>query len=438
MRTTKSKFRYRKGDSFKSLRSFCHNSSLLRNLAIKIVENYYKETGSYLGYRKLYNKIKHTKEYKSLNSNIAQNTLRELDSNYKSFFALLKLKQEGKYDKKIFKPRKDYSKKYRVLYINKSQISFNKDTRTFRLPAQAGYYKNHDPIIINVPKCIDFSKVRQVQIVPKFEGSFFAVHFISDAQIEVEEKTDNNYLSLDPGINNLLTAVDTYGNSFIIDGRFIKSKNTFFNKKRKEITVMKKKQNHEHKTKKEILIERKRENQIKDYFEKASKYIVDYCLKNNISTIVMGCNENFQQSSNIGKKNNRDFSFLPLGQLRKSLQWRCEDIGINFIEQEESYTSKSSFFDNDILPKYIKHKDRDKSYVKPSFLGKRIHRGMYKTNNGYILNADVNGALNIMKKYAINKSKAVLLNKLEELRHKGCVNQPIRIRSFNKDKLLNI
>lgn len=430
MRTTKSKFRYKKGDSFKSLRSFCHNASLLRNLAIKIVDKYYKDTGEYLGYTKLYDIIKHTKEYKSFNSNMAQNTLRELDFNYKSFFELLKLKKEGKYDKKIFKPRKDYSKKYRVLYINKSQISFNEDTRTFRLPAQAGFYKNHDPIIINVPKYIDFSKVRQVQIVPKLNGSFFAVHFVRDEQIEVEKQNNDNYLSLDPGINNLLTAVDTYGNSFIIDGRFIKSKNAFFNKTRKEITSMKKKQHHKHKTKKEILIEQKRENQIKDYFEKASKYIIDYCLKKNISTIIIGCNEDFQQSSNMGKRNNRNFSFLPLGQLRKSLKWRCEDAGINYIEQEESYTSKASFFDNDELPKYIKRKDRDKTYTKPTFSGTRLGR-KYICKDGTVLNSDLNGALNIMKKYAIDKSKAILLNKLEELRHKGCVNQPIRIRSFN-------
>ena len=132
----------------------------------------------------------------------------------------------------------------------------------------------------------------------------------------------------------------------------------------------------------------------------------------------------------MGKRNNRNFSFLPLGQLRKSLQWRCEDVGINYIEQEESYTSKASFFDNDELPKYIKPKDRDKDYKVPTFSGQRLSR-RYICKNGNILNADVNGALNIMKKYAINKSKAILLNKLEELRHKGCVNQPIRIRSFN-------
>lgn len=427
MKTTKTKFRYKKGDSFKSLRSFCYNASLLRNLAIKIVDKYYKDTGKYLGYKKLYENIKETKEYKSLNSNIAQNILRELNFNYKSFFKLLKLKKEGEYDKKIFQPKKDYSRKYRALYINKSQISFNEDTRTFRLPVQAKYYRKHDPIIIHVPKYVDFLKVRQVQIVPKHEGSFFAVHFIRDEQIEVEKQNDENYLSLDPGVNNLLTAADTYGNTFIIDGRFIKSKNAFFSKKRREIAILKNKQGLKHKTKKEVLLERKRENQIKDYFEKAAKYIVDYCLNNNISNIVIGCNEDFQQSSNMGKRNNRNFSFLPLGQLKKSLMWRCEANGINFIEQEESYTSKASFFDNDDMPVYTKNKNED--YEKPTFSGNRLGR-RYVCKDGNIINADVNGALNIMRKYAINKSKAILLNKLSELRHKGCVNQPLRIRSF--------
>lgn len=430
MKAAKTKFRYRKGDSLKSLRSFCHNASLLRNLAIKIVDKHYKGTGKYLGYKGLYNRIKDTKEYKSLNSNIAQNTLREIDFNYKSFFKLLKLKKQGGYDKKIFKPQKDYSRKHRALYINKSQISFNEDTRTFRLPVQAGYYQNHDYIIINVPKYVDFSKVRQVQIVPKHDGSFFAIHFIRDEQIEVEKQNNDNYLSLDPGINNLLTAVDTFGNTFIIDGRFIKSKNAFFNKKKRETSILKSKQSYKHKTKKEVLFERKRENQIKDYFEKAAKYVVDYCLDNNISNIIIGCNEDFQQSSNMGKRNNRNFSFLPLGKLKKSLMWRCEANGINFIEQEESYTSKASFFDNDELPVYIKYTDRDKDYEKPIFSGDRLGR-RYICKNGSTLNADVNGALNIMRKYAINNSKAILLSKLSELRHKGCVNQPARIRSFS-------
>lgn len=427
MKATKTKFRYNKGDSLKSLRSFCYNAALLRNLAIKIVDNYYKNTGTYLGYNNLYHKIKNTKEYRSLNSNIAQGILREVDFNYKSFFKLLKLKKEGRYDKKIFKPKKDYGRKHRVLYINKSQIPFNEDTRSFRLPAQVGFYKNHDPIIIHVPKYVDFSKVRQVQIVPKHKGSFFAVHFISDEQIEVQKQNNDNYLSLDPGVNNLLTAADTYGNTFIIDGRFIKSKNAFFNKKRREIAILKSKQGHKHKTKREILIEQKRENQIKDYFEKAAKYIVDYCLYNNISNIIIGCNEGFQQFSNMGKRNNRNFSFLPLGQLRKSLMWRCEASGINLIEQEESYTSKASFFDNDEIPVYTK--DKDKDYKKPVFSGTRMGR-RYICKDEIILNADVNGALNIMRKYAIAESKAILINKLNELRHKGCVNQPIRIRSF--------
>lgn len=111
----------------------------------------------------------------------------------------------------------------------------------------------------------------------------------------------------------------------------------------------------------------------------------------------------------------------------KSLMWRCEANGINFIEQEESYTSKASFFDNDDMPVYTKDKDED--YEKPTFSGNRLGR-RYVRKDGSIINADVNGALNIMRKYAINESKAILLNKLSELHHKGCVNQPVRIRSF--------
>ena len=126
---------------------------------------------------------------------------------------------------------------------------------------------------------------------------------------------------------------------------------------------------------------------------KAARYIINYCISHDIGTLIVGYNETFQQNSRIGNINNQNFVYIPFGKLRDKLEYLCNMYGIRFIKQEESYTSKASFFDNDAIPVY--NPDNVKSYV---FSGNRIHRGLYRTGSGYVLNADVNGALNILKK----------------------------------------
>ena len=115
----------------------------------------------------------------------------------------------------------------------------------------------------------------------------------------------------------------------------------------------------------------------------------------------------------MGKKNNQVFTHIPFGRIRENLRYRCSLVGIRFVEQEESYTSKASFWDKDIIPVY-----GDENI--PTFLGKRIKRGLYRTKDGKLLNADVNGALNIMR-----KSNVV---SLDTLYSRGELGTPTRIR----------
>ena len=156
-------------------------------------------------------------------------------------------------------------------------------------------------------------------------------------------------------------------------------------------------------------------NKINDYMNKTSRTIIDYCINNDIGTLVVGYNETFQKNSNIGKANNQTFVNIPYGQLRFKLEYLCEINGIVFVKQEESYTSKASFWDKDDIPIY--NNDNPQSYT---FSGKRIHRGMYQCLNGKCLNADVNGALNILR-----KSNVV---SLVGLYSRGEVDTPVRIR----------
>ena len=148
---------------------------------------------------------------------------------------------------------------------------------------------------------------------------------------------------------------------------------------------------------------------------KAARTIVNFCINNDIGTLVVGYNETFQRGSDMGKTNNQTFVNIPYGQLRSKLEYLCQLNGIVFVKQEESYTSKSSFWDRDELPVY--NNDNPKEYT---FSGKRIKRGMYQCANGKCLNADVNGALNILR-----KSNVV---SLEGLYTRGEVDTPVRIR----------
>ena len=141
----------------------------------------------------------------------------------------------------------------------------------------------------------------------------------------------------------------------------------------------------------------------------------NYCLSNDIGTLVIGYNQSFQCKANLGKKNNQIFTQLPFGRVREKLEYLCKRYNINYILQEESYTSKASFFDNDELPIY--NADNPQTY---KFSGKRIKRGLYQTKDNYLFNADCNGALNILR-----KSKAV---DLTVLCSRGELDTPKRIR----------
>ena len=163
------------------------------------------------------------------------------------------------------------------------------------------------------------------------------------------------------------------------------------------------------------MISRKRKNRVDDYINKTCRYIINYCLANDIGTLVIGYNQSFQCKPDMSKKNNQNFTFLPFGKIREKLEYLCKRYNINYVLQEESYTSKASFFDGDELPIY--NMDNPQDY---EFSGKRIKRGLYQTKDGYLFNADCNGALNILR-----KSSAV---DLSILCSRGVLDTPKRIR----------
>ena len=411
--TVKQQVKHLSKEDYKSIKKLCHIAKNLTNEAIYNIRQYYFTEGEFLKYEKNYTLLKSSDNYKMLNSNMAQQILKEVDSSFKSFFGLLKLAKKGKYAFKDCKlPHYLPKDGYTTLVIGFVRLNGNK----LILPFSNTYKKSHKPVEITIPPILLDKKVKEIRIIPKANARFFEIQYIYEAGHIQRNINTNNALALDLGINNLVTAVSSTGKSFIIDGKKLKSINQWYNKQNAHLQSIKDKQHiGKRPTNKQKANARNRNNKINDYMNKTARIIIDYCINNDIGTLIVGYNETFQRNSNIGKINNQAFVNIPYGQLRSKLEYLCELNGIAFVKQEESYTSKASFWDKDNIPVY--NNDNPKTY---QFSGNRIYRGLYKTANGKYLNADVNGALNIMKKSSVVD--------MSILYGRGEVDTPVRIR----------
>ena len=414
-------------DELLILRQLSHTAKNLYNEALYNIRQYFFNNGSYLNYYHNYHEIKHSDNYKLLNSNMAQQILKEVDGSFKSFFSLLKMKKNNNYSSKIKIPHYLDKDAYSTLVIGFVRIV---DNNKLVIPYSNTFRKNHKSITITIPPQLVDKHIKEIRIIPKLNGSYFEFQYTYEANIESIKLSSHKYLSLDIGINNLVTAVSNTGNSFIIDGRYLKSINQWFNKKNSGLTSIHMKQLHfkgdsskiPYTNKQNKLLD-KRNKRINDYLSKTARYIINYCISNDIGNIVLGYNPDIQKESNIGKANNQSFTIIPIGKLKDKLSYLSELYGISLILQEESYTSIASFLDEDEIPIYGKNDNYN-------FSGSRIKRGLYKTSKGILINADINGSLNILKKALLyNTSKAddykLILSNLCIVGH---VDVPKRIR----------
>ena len=398
-------------NEFRNLKRLSHIAKNLTNEAIYNIRQYYFNKKKYLSYNENYKMLKNSENYKKLNSNMAQEILKEVDGSFKSFFGLLKLAKNGQYKGKIKLPNYLDKDGFTTLVIGFVRL---KDDMLV-VPYSNSFRKTHKEIAIKLPPVLKGKKIKEIRIIPKQHSRYFEIQYTYEIEEVQRELNENNALGIDLGIDNLCTCVTNNGASFIIDGRKLKSINQYYNKINAKLQSIKDKQKIEHITLRQKRIARKRNNRINDYLSKATRIIINYCLNNDIGKIVLGYNEDFQRNSNIGSINNQNFVNIPYGKLRDKLIYLCKLYGIEFKLQEESYTSKASFFDGDEIPIY--DKENLQEYV---FSGKRIKRGLYQTSAGKLINADCNGALNILR-----KSKVV---DLSVLYNRGELNTPKRIR----------
>lgn len=411
--TVKQQVKHLSKEEYKNIKKLCHIAKNLTNEAIYNIRQYYFQEGEYLNYEKNYHILKNSDNYKMLNSNMAQQILKEVDGMFKSFFGLIKLAKKGKYSFNNIKlpyylPKDGFT----TLIIGFVRLKGNK----LILPYSNRFRKEHKSVEIVIPPILLDKKIKEIRIIPKANARFFEIQYIYEVEESQRNLNKKNALAIDLGINNLATCVTSTGKSFIIDGRKLKSINQWYNKENARLQRIKDLQGNKNRyTNRQMLNVTKRNNRVNDYMSKTARVIINYCLNNDIGTLVCGYNETLQNNPKLGKKNNQNFVHIPFGKLREKLEYLCNLYGVDFVKQEESYTSKASFFDGDNIPKY-----NDDNPKKHTFSGKRIKRGLYQTKSGKVLNADCNGALNIL-----SKSKVV---DLKVLYSSGELDTPIRIR----------
>ena len=416
--TQKNQLRNLSKTEYSALRSLCALSKNLYNSTLYAVRQYYFAEKKYMRYENAYHVCKDNENYKLLGTDLAQQTMKVVDRNFKSFFALISKAKSGSYQfNAIHIPH--YLPKNGIfsLIIPRIRIYRTKFGRDgyFDIPTSHAFRREHGKITIQFPTNLKPENIKEVRIHPKFDGEYFDIEYVHEAEPETKTLNSENALTVDLGLDNLATCVTNTGASFIVDGKKLKSINQWWNKENARLQSIKDLQGIKGTTRKQFLLARKRKNRMNYHMCKTARIIVNYCLEHDIGNIVVGYNPEWKRNIEIGKQNNQNFVNIPHGNLRQKLNYLCEYYGINYVEQEESYTSKADFFANDNLP--IWNADNPKDYI---FSGKRISRGQYKSSNGTTYNADCNGALNILR-----KSKLIGLTALQ---NSGCLDQPKRIK----------
>jgi putative transposase len=378
------------------LEYLCQQSGKLYNSGVYLARQTFFKTGRLLAGKfdlSFEPSVAKSMVAKSLPSTPMQQTLMSVTEAFKSFKELRDLYIKGQLH---FKPKPpgylEGSKLFKVAYPNSGGLrpKLIDNQLRFSLGLTVRRWFGVSEFFLPMPSNLDFSKVKEFTILPK-NGAFY-LEMSYEVEKEQHSLDINQALSIDLGTaDNLAACVDTLGNSFLIDSRAMKAMNQLWNKK---VATRKEGKSEGYWDDWLDRVTRKRNHQMRDGINKAAKLIISHCLKYNVSNIVCGWNQGFKSNVNMGKKNNQKFVQMPLGKLKDRLSQLCDLHGIKFAETEEAYTSKASFLDGDSLPKYGEKPPGWKAS------GKRIKRGLYQSANGRIVNADLNGAANILRKVA--------------------------------------
>ena len=372
----------------------------LYNRANYLIRQEFINNGKYIFKFDMFTLLKADSDYLSIgNARVARGVLRILDANWKSFFATIKdwKSNKSKYKGKPNLPKYlDKKGKFNAIFIDESFRIKNNKLKLSTLNK------------ININTKIEFKEIIEVNIKPLPTGKY-KINISYNKNEEKLKQNNNNYCSIDLGLNNLMTLTSNKPGlkPVLVNGRPLKSINQFYNKQKANYqSELPKKV---YKSKKINKLTQKRENKINDYLHKSSKFLIDWCLGNDLNTIILGYNEGWKTEINIGKKNNQNFVGIPFHKLVEMIEYKAKLSGLNLHKHEESYTSKCSFL------------DLEKIGIHENYIGKRIKRGLFISSKGKNINSDVNGSLNILRKAVPN----IFVDGIEDI-----AVYPERIKSF--------
>lgn len=358
---------------FNELDHLCFLSKNLYNQGLYQVRQHFFDTKKYLSYPSLDKKLNSTLnvDYKALPAKVSQQTLKLIDQNFRSFFSSLK-SENMKNKKKSIPSYIDKDGRFIVVYTDQA-LSKRWLKQGFINPSKTNIF---------IPT--KQKNIKQTRVIHR--GSHIVVEVLYEQKEKEQILENGRYASIDMGVNNLICLTSNCIKPLLINGRPLKSINSYFNKQKTKIQS--KNNSHENKKadKKLKKLFLKRSNKINFYLHKASRVLVNHLTSNNICRLVIGYNKEWKKDINIGKRNNQNFVYIPHAKLIDMISYKCKLQGIDVVMQEESYTSKCSFLDNEEIKKHQTYK------------GKRISRGLFKTSTKRFINADVNASLNILKK----------------------------------------
>ena len=362
-------------DFYKFVDEMCFKSKNLYNYANYIIRQEFINNGNWIKYNQLFQLVKESEPYKDIGNNTGQGTLRILDKNWKAFFKAIKdwKKNPSKYLGRPKIPKyKDKDGRF-LLSLDSNKVKLKDGYVYFA-------WKPFKPYN-NMFKTNAQERILQCRFIPRCGK--YVMEIVYEIEVPDISETSERVAAIDIGVDNFITMVNNIGeNPIAVKGGVIKSINQFYNKQKANIQSELKKVNGKDWSKKLQKLTDKRYEMIKYQMHCISKYVVDWCVLYGIDTLIVGHNDEWKQK----KQGMQNFTYIPYELFIQMLAYKCENNGIRFIENEEAYTSGTSFLDNEDPVKENYNKER------------RVHRGLFIADCGKKINADVNGAYQILKK----------------------------------------
>ena len=385
--------------------TLCFHAKNLYNQGLYRVRQHFFATNKYLNYSTLQKQLQSegAECYRSMKSKVAQLVLQQVDHDFKAFFAANRA-WKAHPEKFLGKPKIPHYKEkkgrsaahFNVQACNKKRYGkqvLQLSGLLMQLPLQhqiVGLRKERVDKATGEVNPYKSLSLKEVTVTPRNDGYLVVVKHEVPA---VAQAAENGLCAgIDMGVNNLMAVVSTVKGQrpLLVSGKPLKSVNRYYNKKLAEYrsaldtcTTRSGKKKLNQKLQK---LTRVRGHKVDDYLHKASRIVVNRLALTGVTHLIVGKNDGWKQEADMSKVANQNFVQIPHAKLVGMLRYKWGYTGGLFSETEESYTSKCSFLDNEEMAHAAKH------------AGKRVHRGLFKTFDGYLLNADVNGAANMIRK----------------------------------------